>query len=282
MVYVVAVTLMSIAFGMGLGLEIKDFTRLASAPKPILVGLSGQILLLPVVATLLASFVSVPALAVGLLLIGVCPGGSSSNYFSFLARGNVALSISLTALTGILSVLYLPFAFNFAAELVLGAGVEVSLPVWRTMRSILLFLVVPVILGMVVRKLKRDWAIAWRSRVATIGFIALILTTVLLVRDYIGHLDGIVATVAIWVTALFLIMIPCGYGLAKITGLVEADRRSITVEIGVQNIALAMYLAVTFFDDPSYLIIPMGYLLLMWVFVPGFIAACRYADRRQG
>jgi BASS family bile acid:Na+ symporter len=256
LVYVVAVTLMSIAFGMGLGLEIKDFTRLASAPKPILVGLSGQILLLPVVATLLASFVSVPALAVGLLLIGVCPGGSSSNYFSFLARGNVALSISLTALTGILSVLYLPFAFNFAAELVLGAGV--------------------------VRKLKRDWAIAWRSRVATIGFIALILTTVLLVRDYIGHLDGIVATVAIWVTALFLIMIPCGYGLAKITGLVEADRRSITVEIGVQNIALAMYLAVTFFDDPSYLIIPMGYLLLMWVFVPGFIAACRYADRRQG
>ncbi len=280
MVDAAAVTLMSIAFGMGLGLEVKDFNRLATAPRPVLVGLCGQILLLPLVATMLASLVVAPELAAGLLLMGVCPGGSSSNYFSFLARGNIALSVSLTALTGMLSVLYVPLTFNFAANLILGAETEVALPVWRTMKSILLFLVVPVICGMTVRVWRRQWAVKWMSPVATTGFVLLILVSPILVWDYFVELDGVVAAVTRVVAILFVIMIPLGYALGKFTGLVEADRRSITVEIGVQNVALALYLSITFFKDISYVIVPIAYLILMWIFVPGFIVVCRTYDRR--
>ena len=135
MVHFVTVTLMTIAFGMGLGLEVADFSRLATAPKPVLVGLCGQIVLLPLVAMGLASMVPVTTVAVGLLLMGVCPGGSSSNYFSYIARGDVALSVTLTAVTGMFSALYVPVLFNFAAGVVLDTEINVYLPVARTMKE---------------------------------------------------------------------------------------------------------------------------------------------------
>ena len=281
MVHFVTVTLMTIAFGMGLGLEVADFSRLATAPKPVLVGLCGQIVLLPLVAMGLASMVPVTTVAVGLLLMGVCPGGSSSNYFSYIARGDVALSVTLTAVTGMFSALYVPVLFNFAAGVVLDTEINVYLPVARTMKNIFLFLVVPVLCGMGLRRWQRAWAVKWMGGVATTGMIALIVLTPVMIRDHFGELQGYLVTVGIWVTVLFVIMIPLGYLLGKFTGLVEAQRRSITVEIGVQNVALAIFLAITFFKDTSYLAVPIAYLILMWVFVPGFIVLCRLYDRNR-
>ncbi len=95
----VTISLMLVAFGMGLGLEVKDFKTVATRPKGLIAGSLGQILLLPAVAVAIASFVDNPIVVVGLLLIAVCPGGSTSNYFTYLARGDVALSISLTAIS---------------------------------------------------------------------------------------------------------------------------------------------------------------------------------------
>ena len=117
MVHVVTAALITIAFGMGLGLEINNFRNIFKAPKGVLLGMVGQLLILPMVAIILASFAASPIWIVGLILIGVCPGGSSSNYFTSLARGDVALSVSLTALSGMLSIVSVPFLFNIASGL---------------------------------------------------------------------------------------------------------------------------------------------------------------------
>jgi len=115
----VTISLMLVAFGMGLGLKVNDFKTVATRPKGLIAGSAGQILLLPAVAVALASFFDNPIVVVGLLLIAVCPGGSTSNYFTYLARGDVALSISMTAISGSLAAVTVPLFFN-------GAGAALS------------------------------------------------------------------------------------------------------------------------------------------------------------
>ena len=181
-------SLMLLAFGMGLGLRVSDFKNVATRPKGVIAGSVSQILLLPAVAVALASFFDNPIVVGGLLLIAVCPGGSTSNYFTYLARGDVALSITLTAISGSLAAVTVPLVFNGAATLLLDRSVDVSLPVWRTMRSILLFLVVPVIAGMVVKHFRDALASRIQGVVATGGFIVLLILTPLFVREYFGEL----------------------------------------------------------------------------------------------
>lgn len=281
LVHFVTATLIAIAFGMGLGLRPTDFRNLAAAPRGVIAGSVGQIILLPTVAAVIASLTGSPVIATGLLLIGVCPGGSSSNYMSYLARGDVALSITLTALSGFLSVVYVPAIFNFAAAHILDKDVSVSLPVVRTMLSILFYLVVPVILGMAVRQAKPDFAAKWRGRVATGAFILLLILTPFLVIDYFDQLLAMAAPIIGWVSLLIVVMMTLGFLLGSSVGLLQGQTRSLTVEIGVQNVALSIFLAVVFLGDVRYVAVPIGYLIMMFVFVPGFIALCRVADRRR-
>jgi BASS family bile acid:Na+ symporter len=282
MVHVVTAALITIAFGMGLGLEINNFRNIFKAPKGVLLGMVGQLLILPLVAIILASFAASPIWIVGLILIGVCPGGSSSNYFTSLARGDVALSVSLTALSGMLSIVSVPFLFNITSGLLLDSSMSVSLPVMPTMLRIFLYLIVPVMVGMICRKFLPDIAERRKGLVATAAFLVLLALTPFLIAEHLSLLVGDVGHIFILVALLIVITMSMGFGLGKFAGLNLPQTRSLTIEIGVQNVALSIVLALTLFEDSSYALVPVIYLLLMYVFVPGFILYCRRnRDGRQ-
>ena len=263
---------------MGLGLQVIDFKNLLTRPTGLFVGLAGQVIVLPAVAAGLASLAEAQIVAVGLLLIGVCPGGTSSNYFSYLARGDVALSISLTAVTGLICVATVPLVFNFFATQLLATDVAVYLPVVDTMRGIFLYLVLPVIVGMTVRRFRQTWAEKWQPRLANGSFALLLILTPTLVVDYYDQLVANAADLLLWVSIMIMCMMSIGFTLGRLFSVPARQVRSLTVEIGIQNVALAIFLALVFLDDVRFVGGAIAYLIMMYVFVPGFVYLCRRSD----
>ena len=266
---------MLIALGIGLGLTLQDFGRIASDPKGVFAGLAGQLVLLPVIAAAIAFLAPTPVLAAGLILVGVCPGGSSSNYFSYLARGDVALSVSLTAISASLAVVFVPFVFNLLSWVVLGEGIEVSLPVARTMRDIAVIMLMPVAVGMLIRKFHMSFADQWKGRVSTAAFLLLTALTPVLISRFFGGLVPVLVPSIVLVTVLLICMIAGGLLVARLAGVAVAQTRSLTIEIGVQNIALAIYLSLTYLGSVEFVIIPVAYLIMMYVVIPGYIWVVR-------
>lgn len=273
---------MLIAFGIGLGLSFADFRQLLVKPKAAVIGVMGQILLLPAVATTFAMLTDSPVLAVGLVLIGVCPGGSSSNYFSLLARGDVALSVTLTAVSGLLSVLTVPVVFNLAAPLVLDGGVEVALPLADTMKDLVLFLVAPVLTGMLIRHRQPGIAQRWSKPVSTLAFLVLVAITPILIWDFLGELYPVAAEAAALATGLICTMMLLGSALGKLTGCPAPQVRSLSIEIGVQNVALSIFLSVAYLKETRYLAVPIAYLIAMYAVLSVYIYFLRRSDAPTG
>jgi BASS family bile acid:Na+ symporter len=266
---------MLLAFGMGLGLTLRDFANVTTRPTGVITGSASQIVLMPAVAVAIASLVDDPIVIGGLLLIAVCPGGATSNYFTYLARGDVALSITLTAISGSLAALTVPLVFNAAMARLVGRSVDVFLPFWQTMRSILLFLVVPVIVGMIVKRCWSAWAERSQAKVATGGFIILLILTPLMVGEQFRQLANVIVPAFVWCGVFIPTMMGLGLVLSRLVRLPPAQRRALPIEVGVQNVALAIFLALTFLEDPRYTAVPVAYLILMFVFVPGYVVAAR-------
>lgn len=271
----VTACLMTIAFGMGLGLQFADFANVAKRPRGVAAGAVGQILLLPAIATLLAAASGNVAVAVGLLLIAVCPGGATSNYFTYLARGDVALSITLTAVSGSLAALSVPVIFNAASNLILDQSSSLTLPFLPTVGRILLFLVLPAVAGMVLRQVRPKFSSRIQPYVANGGFALLMILTPFLVVRFFGELEGIALAAFFWCAVLIPVMMGLGAVLGRLAHLPGAQIRALPIEVGVQNVALAITLALTFFDDPQYTAVPIAYLILMFVFVPAYVAIAR-------
>jgi len=271
-------SLMLLAFGMGLGLKLNDFANVATRPKGVIAGSTSQILLMPAVAIGIAALVESPIVVGGLLLIAVCPGGATSNYFTYLARGDVALSVTLTAISGSLAAVTVPLVFNGAMTLLVDRSVEVSLPVWQTMRSILFFLVVPVIVGMSVNHVRPALAVRARGFVATGGFVVLLILTPLMVGEQFGQLANVIVPALFWCALFIPTMMALGLLASRWLRLPDEQRRALPIEVGVQNVALAIFLALTFLKDPRYTAVPVAYLILMFVFVPGYVAIARRAS----
>jgi len=266
---------MLIALGIGLGLSVRDFGRIATNPRGVFAGLTGQLILLPLVAAAIAFLAPTPVLATGLILVGVCPGGSSSNYFTFLAHGDVALSVSLTAISASLAVFFVPVIFNLLSLSVLGEGIKVSLPVADTMRDIAVIMLTPVAVGMLIRKANPALAEKWKGRVSTAAFILLVALTPVLISRFFGGLVPVLVPSIALVTGLLICMLAGGLLVARLAGVSQSQTRSLTIEIGVQNIALAIYLSLTYLGSAEFVIIPVAYLIMMYVVIPGYIWVVR-------
>ena len=145
------------------------------------------------------------------------------------------------------------------------------------MRSILLFLVVPVIIGMAVKHFRPEAARRAQSIVATGGFVVLLVLTPLMVGAQFGQLAGVAAPAFAWPAVFIPTMMALGLLLSRLLRLPEAQRRALPIEVGVQNVALAIFLALTFLKGPRYTAVPVAYLILMFVFVPGYVALARSA-----
>lgn len=157
---ILAASLIIIMLGMGLSLVIDDFKRIFVYPKAILIGLTNQLILLPLIGFIIALiFPLKPEIAIGIMILAACPGGPTSNLIAHLAKGDLALSVSLTAISSFITILTVPFIVNFALIQFLEQGQIIKLDVISTIAQIFVIIVVPVGLGMIIRKYKENFAL---------------------------------------------------------------------------------------------------------------------------
>ncbi|WP_417513104.1 bile acid:sodium symporter family protein [Marinobacter sp.] len=268
------IALFIIMIGIGMTLTFRDFRQVAIYPKGIIVGTVAQILLMPLVAFALASALAVPpAIAVGLVIIAACPGGTTSNLFVLLARGNIALSIVLTVSASLITILTLPLFANIALQFYMGTEENIVLPVWKTIGMLIGIVLFPVAIGMLVRARKPDVARKAESIVSVFGGVVLALLIVVLVygvRDQIWELlkQAGPATILLNVVGIFI-----GLLAGRITGLTQRESLAVAVELGVKNGTIALMVTLTLLESSSMsipaavygvLMFPIGFLLAIY------------------
>lgn len=263
----------TLMFGMGMSLRLADFHRITSAPRVALIGLTAQMLLLPAIAFALAAvFPVAPAIAVGAVIVAACPGGSMSNLIVYLIRADVALSVSLTAVTSCLCPFTIPYVVGLALALFAGAGEEtLRMPAAATAARLTAITILPVVAGMTVRRLAPGFADAAQRpfRIASIVFLVMVI-----IMQVIHDLDVLraqyPATGALAATMMATALL-AGYGIARAARLNGAQNVTICIEVGVQNLVLALTVAVTLLGEPAlasytavYAIVTLVMLALMF------------------
>jgi BASS family bile acid:Na+ symporter len=253
-----------IMIGLGLGLTISDFTRVIKNPRDFFVGFICQVILLPIIAFLLIQIISLPIeIAMGVMIIAAAPGGVTSNILTKFADGDVALSVSLTAIVSLLSVLIVPLiVFNSADFL----GVEITKEISMVNIATKMFFVVtvPVIFGMIVRRLMTDFIV---SKTLIIQRLSVILFLVVFISIWIEEWDRIVSFITRAGLIAFILnmtMIFVGYYVAKFFTSGVAQRKCISLECGLQNGTLAVVVATQLFKDIVYMVPTAAYALVMF------------------
>ena len=254
-----------IMFILGLGLTINDFLRVIKYPKNFLVGFICQVILLPIIAFILINLITLtPEIALGVMIIAAAPGGVTSNVLTKFANGDVALSISLTAIVSLISIATVPFiVFHSANFLEIEILKEIAMSSIAT--KMFFVVTVPVLLGMIIRKLKQDLVIAYESLFQKISIILfLVVFTAIWVEEW-GEIMSFIKTAGLISIILNITMIIIGFYVAKFLVSGIAQRKSISLECGLQNGTLAVYVAVQLFDQKVYLIPSAAYVLVMFV-----------------
>ena len=258
------VCLAIIMFGLGLGLTISDFTRILKKPKDFFVGLTCQVILLPVIAFTLIQIISLPIeIAMGVMIIAAAPGGVTSNILTKFADGDVALSVSLTAIVSILSIFTVPFIVFNSAEIL---GVEISRQISMPFIAMKMFFVVtvPVLLGMIVRSLMTNFII---SKTLLIQRLSVILFLIVFIAIWVEEWDRIVSFITRAGLIAFILnitMIFVGYFVAKFFASGVAQRKCISLECGLQNGTLAVFVATQLFSDIVFMVPTAAYALIMF------------------
>lgn len=261
--YALPATLAIIMGGMGLSLEIKDFAMLIHKPRAIVTGLLSQMVLLPLIAFLLVAFIDIdPYIKVGFVLIAACPGGTASNLVTYLLRGNVALCVSLSSLNSLLILITLPFYVNLALQLFVGTSAEITLSFLSTLREVFSVIVVPVFVGMLIRHWYKSLAIFLEKPLQYIMTIMLLgVFTVVIFFDDKDEALQLVDYLNIFPLALALniLSMVAGFvaGLLFKTG--PKNSYTISIEVGLQNSALAIFIAKSLLDNNNIAIVAVMY-----------------------
>ena len=254
-----------IMFILGLGLTINDFLRVIKYPKNFLVGFICQVILLPIIAFILINLITLtPEIALGVMIIAAAPGGVTSNVLTKFANGDVALSVSLTAIVSLISIATVPFiVFHSANFLEIEILKEIAMSSIAT--KMFFVVTVPVLLGMIIRKLKQDLVMAYESLFQKISIILfLIVFTAIWVEEW-GEIMSYIKTAGLISIILNITMIIIGFYVAKFLVSGIAQRKSISLECGLQNGTLAVYVATQLFDQKVYLFPTAAYALIMFV-----------------
>ena len=258
-----------IMLGLGLGLSVKDFTRILRVPKDFFVGFFSQLLILPIVALGIALILDLSApIAVGLMIIAAAPGGVTSNVLTKFADGDVALSISLTAIVSLISIISVPFVVINSAEF-LGVVVSKDISMTGIALKMALVVTVPVIIGMIIRSFAENFI---SSKINIINKLTGWLFIIVFAAIWIEEKDNILnylAQAGLAVLILNVVMMLIAYFIAKkfVSGI--AQQKCIALECGLQNGTLAVFVATLMFDDIAYVIPTAAYALTMYI--TGFI-----------
>ncbi|MCJ8319470.1 MAG: bile acid:sodium symporter family protein [Colwellia sp.] len=261
---VIPICIFLIMMGMGLSLAIDDFKRVVTYPKAVAIGLINQLLFLPIIGFILANIMPLePEYAVGVMLLVLCPGGTTSNMFTHLAKGDVALSVTMTAVASLITVFSIPIVLNLSLVHFMGEGNEFNLPIIATMFSLMKLTIVPIVIGMIIKAYYPKVANGCQKYVSRFGI--LFLTLLMIFLTYIQQDIVISALIAAGPVSLLLNLstMALGYYSSKWFGLTMAQRTSITIEVGLQNSTLSMFMALTLLANYKMSFTPAIYTLTM-------------------
>ena len=280
-IWIVLPILTLLMFDLGLSLRLEDFGKVFRQPWPLAVALFGQIILLPLIALGLAWLFNLPPVFfIGLILIACCPGGSSSNVFSKLAGGDVAFSVMLTAISSIITLFTIPVIMSWATSLV-GESVGISLPVGNLIKQNLLLMLLPVILGIVIHYVSPKVAAKTDKVLGRLAFpLLLLLITVFYIQHHKTILENL-GVLGFCVTALILTAIACSSLLSRLVKTGEKQRRTIVIEVGMQNAAQAIAIASSpfIFANEQMAIPAILYSLMMNIVLLIYVGLVRRKDR---
>ena len=255
-----------IMLGLGMGLTTQDFTRVIKQPKDFFIGFICQMILLPIIAFILIKLLNTPTeLALGVMIIAAAPGGVTSNVLTKFAKGDVALSVSLTAIISLITIISVPFIVFKSADLLQVSNVVNDISMTGISLKMFFVVTLPVIIGMLIRKLASNFI---QSKTLIIQRISIILFIIVFAAIWIEEWDNIVSfitragTIAL---TLNIVMMFIGYYVAKIFASGVEQRRCISLECGLQNGTLAVFVSTQIFDELVYMVPTAAYALIMFV-----------------
>lgn len=238
------IALAIIMVGIGLTLTVADFRREARQPRGMIVGSVGQLLLLPLLGFAIIAVIDLePAIAVGVIIVAACPGGTTSNLIAYLGRANVALSIVLTVVASIVTIVTLPLFTDLALDLQPGVDGAIEVPLLRTTGTLVGVILLPVVVGMVIRARNVRVAATAERLVSVFGLVVLVGLIVGIAIQLGDEIPGLLAQAGPAVLLLNLGGIAVGWSLGRLSGLVWHDRLTLAIEIGVKNSTLGILLA---------------------------------------
>lgn len=268
--------LIILMFLLGIDLRKESFTNVARNPKAVLLGVTGQIVLLPLIAFVVAWALKLPPVYfMGLVLVACCPGGSSSNVFSHIAKGDVALSVTLTALSSVITLFTLPIVMEFVSRVVSDmAGIEINLPVGKLLVQNLVLIFAPMLAGCLFRYYLPDKAKKVNIVLGKFAFPALMVLALVFFLQYRVEIAENFTLLGLSATLLIMLAILCSSGLSRISRFSNAVRRTIVIEVGMQNAAQAIAIASSpFIFNSGEMALPaiiyallMNVILLIYVF----------------
>lgn len=270
------VALAFIMFALGLGLTVADFTRVVTHPRDLLAGALCQIILLPLVAFALVSIWPLaPALALGVMIIAAAPGGVTSNILTAFARGDVALSISLTAITSLLGVVTIPLIVVFAYGQFIGGDAARDVSVAGTATSVFLIVTVPMLAGLIVRRLAGQFAARFQPlarKISAVLFVLVVIGAIVAERDNVVSYFAQAGPVTL---VLNIVMMALAYGIAHLFASGLRQRAAISIECGLQNGTLAIAVATLMFEGSGAAIPAATYSLIMFATALIFVGIVR-------
>lgn len=274
-VWIVLPILIVLMFQLGLELDREAFAGVFRRPGAVAAGLLGQLVVLPLVAFGVALALGLPPLFfLGLMLVACCPGGSSSNVFSMLARGDVALSVTLTALSSLITLFTIPVAMSFAARFVaLHADAQIDLPAGKLLMQNIVLLFVPMLCGALFRHWRPRAALRLHGLLGRAAFPALMLLAAVFFVQYAGEILENFATLGLAAGMLILLAMAAGALLARAFRLRRAARRTVIIEVGMQNAAQAIAIATSplIFDSGEMALPAIVYALVMNVILLAYL-----------
>jgi len=273
------ISLAIIMFGMGLSLVAGDFVRLFTNPKAVLVGLCNQLLFLPLIGfAIVVLFDLNSTMAIGVMILSVCPGGPTSNLITQVSRGNIGLSVTLTALASLITVFTIPVLLSKAIAYFTGdTDVVIQLPLLQTMLQILVITVIPISIGMLIRKRREAFSLRMEKPMRTASTVLFVIIFLIIIIANKENLTQAMKEVGLATLLLNISTMGLGFMTAKIFGITGDSQISITIESGIQNGTLAFVIATTILNNLE-MGLPTG-AYSIWMFITGGILMWRLGNK---
>lgn len=273
-------SLFIIMLGMGLALKPVDFKMVLVRPKAVALGVIAQMVMLPLLAyAVVLAFGMTGAVAVGVMILALCPGGTTSNLYTYLAKGDIALSVTLTSLVSLIAPFTVPLMIVLFMSLLMGQEEYIQLPVLKTIIQLVVITIIPISIGMFINHKKPELSKNAEKPVKVFSILFLFFIVALIVLQNINNMGSYFAQAGLAAIVLNIASMMLGYFIGKLANLNEAQSKAIGIEVGFQNGTLAIVIALTLLQNTEMAIAATCYSLSM--FVTGAIFAMILANKTK-